>query len=249
MVVRRLVDLKKFALQTEDYSIPCKLFTAGDPEFVVIGVHGFAGDKESSVLAALADRLCRMKGALLCFDFPAHGESAAPDACLRVGNCRRDLLCVVDYVRRNFPDRGYGLFATSFGGYITLLCSEELKDFRIILRAPAVTMARSFMECIVSVTEKEFLEAGGATCGFERKMFVPYEFYRDLLDNSVAVPEEEILIIHGTEDDVIPYEAVKTLAEEHPQVRLISVEGADHRFKGPGECEMIVEKSVQWFFR
>ncbi len=50
------------------------------------------GDKESSVPAALGDELSRRNSALLCFDFPAHGDSEAEDGCLRVDNCKNDLL-------------------------------------------------------------------------------------------------------------------------------------------------------------
>lgn len=41
----------------------------------MIGVHGFAGDKESSMLEKLADSFCLHNSAVITFDFPAHGSS------------------------------------------------------------------------------------------------------------------------------------------------------------------------------
>lgn len=242
------MNIKEFSIKKERYSIPCKFFMPdAQVKKIIIGLHGFAGDKESSVLFALAERLVLNESALLCFDFPAHGESAASDSFLRVENCKQDLLDVAEYVRNEFPQKAYGIFATSFGGYITLLCSSKLKDFKKVLRAPAVTMAESFVEKIISVSKIEFINNKGALCGFEREMYVSVDFYEDLLKYKIQIPQEEILVIHGTEDDIVPFADVKNIADKHPNIKLIPVIGADHRFKKEGELEQILESAMEWY--
>lgn len=239
---------KKFSITLPERDIPCKVFLPeGDPELVVLGVHGFAGDKDSSVLKRLAQALCENRGALVCFDFPAHGESRAEDSQLRVETCMEDFLAAADYVRGTFPGKRYGVFATSFGGYITLQCAEKIPDFQLVLRAPAVTMAETFISTIIPCGKEEFLEQGGAWCGFERKMFVSRAYYQDLLDNPPRIPHVPLLILHGTADDVIPFEAVRAIAESNPNVKLVPFEGADHRFKRKGEIERIVEAAMGWY--
>ena len=52
----------------------------GEIKQVVIGVHGFAGDKESSVLIALAEMLEKMNIALVTYDLPFHGENISNEA-------------------------------------------------------------------------------------------------------------------------------------------------------------------------
>lgn len=241
------MNIKNFVLTTERYPIPCKsFFSEGKVKKIVIGVHGFAGDKDSSVLYTLAEHLVKNEGALICFDFPSHGKSEALDSSLRVENCMQDLLDVAEYARENYPQKEYGIFATSFGGYITLLCSAKLKDFKKVLRAPAVTMAKSFIEKIIPVSKDEFFEQKGALCGFDRKMFVSSLFYNDLLKYKVQFPEEEILIIHGTEDEIIPYEAIRKFASDNAKIKLVTVYGADHRFKKEGELEQIIENTMNW---
>ena len=242
------MNIKEFSIKKERYSIPCKfLMPDAQVKKIIIGVHGFAGDKESSVLFALAERLVLNESALLCFDFPAHGESEALDSSLRVENCVQDLLDVVAYVRNEFPQKEYGIFATSFGGYITLLCSAELKDFKKVLRAPAVTMAESFIEKIIPISKDEFIEQKGALCGFERKMFVSSMFYEDLLRYPIEKSEDELLIIHGTEDDIIPYSAIKEYSANCTKIKLVTIYGADHRFKKAGEIDQIIENTAKWF--
>lgn len=243
------MEIKEFDLITERYLIPCKSFMPNAAiKKVVIGVHGFAGDKDSSVLSALAEELVLNESGLICFDFPAHGKSEAEDNLLRVENCIQDLLNVADYVREKYPQKEYGLFATSFGGYITLLCSDKLPKFKIVLRAPAVTIANSFVEKIIPVSKLEFINNKGALCGFERKMYVSVDFYEDLLNYKIQIPQEEILVIHGTEDDIVPFTDVKNIADKHPNIKLIPIIGADHRFKKEGELEQIIENTMNWYF-
>lgn len=241
------MKMRSFLLDSAGGKIPCRAFLPeGEAELAVLGVHGFAGDKESSVLYKLAEALCLRRGALVCFDFPAHGESRAPDSHLRVHRCMEDFLTVADHIRQQFPGCRYGVFATSFGGYITLLCAERIPDFRMVLRAPAVTMAETFIRRIIPCPEEEFLAAGGAWCGFDRKMFVNADFYRDLLDNPPRIPDCPLLILHGDRDDVIPFGAVERIAKAHANVALVPFPGADHRFKGPGEVEKIVNTAMRW---
>ena len=230
------------------HPIPCKAFLPeGTPRWVVLGVHGFAGDKESSVLTALGEALAQRGDALVCFDLPAHGASPAPDSHLRLEECTQDLSTVADWVLAQWPDARPGLFATSFGALISLQCREALAKFRPVLRAPAITMASTFHEVILPCSLGDFEAAGGAWCGFERKMFVPYGFYTDLLSASIPTPHRDTLVIHGTADDLIPFSAVEEWAVQNPRLHLRPIPGADHRFKGEGELEAILTLALDWF--
>lgn len=88
---------------------------------IVLGVHGFAGDKECSMLFELAKGIDAFGGALVCIDFPAHGESSVDESKLTVENCINDLLWIAKWVNNNYPSAEKYIFATSFGGYISLL--------------------------------------------------------------------------------------------------------------------------------
>ncbi len=242
------MTLSHFDLPGQDHPIPCRHFLPLlSPRRVVLGVHGFAGDKDSSVLTAQGEALCDRGDALVCFDLPAHGASTAPDHHLRLSHCKDDLLTVAHYVRATWPQANYGLFATSFGALVTLLCQDELTDFDVVLRAPAITMAQTFPEVILPCGKEEYRLAGGAWCGFERKMFVPWAFYTDLLAAELPAPNRPTLVIHGTADDLIPFQAVQQWAHQHPQLQLHPIPGADHRFKGAGELEAIVTLTLDWF--
>lgn len=234
-----------------DYEIDCKLFlpAGGDVQGIAIGVHGFGGDKESSAISGLAEALCAQGKALICFDFPCHGASTVGEECFTVENCMRDLEYVAEHCRQEYPNVPKYIFATSFGGYITLLCADKLADFKICLRAPAVTMPQHILLDILGVTADEFKAAGVIRCGYERPMLLPYSFYEDLLCHDVfeRTYEREMLIIQGDADDVVPLEDIHLFCGAHRMMTLEIIEGADHRFKKPGELEKVIRIAAEYF--
>ncbi|MBP1587667.1 MAG: alpha/beta fold hydrolase [Clostridia bacterium] len=236
-----------FDIQTERYSISCKLYVSGQPvRGIILGVHGLAGDKESSALRALAS-CCADKGvSLLCFDFPAHGSSEAKEDDLTVANCISDLYEAADWCRKKYPDAQKYLFATSFGGYVALLCSHMLNDFSIVLRAPAVTMAEHVLTDLLHTSPEEYKKQGVISCGFERKIDLPYSFYQELQAHQVSgcAHGRPMLIIHGSNDDVVPLDDVVSFCDAHRDAVLKIIEGADHRFKKPGEIERVVKMAL-----
>ncbi len=244
------VSVKYFDIKHSDYIIKCKLFQPCDTvKGVVIGVHGFAGDKESSALEAVSNGLGD-NYALLCFDFPAHGTSPASDDALLVDNCKRDLLAVFKYVQEHFPKLPICIFATSFGGYITLLSMSEnsFAPEKVILRAPAIKMADVFKNKIVGEEFDLYRNNGTVECGFDRKMNVPFEFYEGLVSNDafsvgLNVPT---LIFCATEDELVDYSVLHSYAETKSNVKIVDVKGATHRFKGPGELECVAAETVKW---
>lgn len=239
------METRYFSIQTDEYTISFKsMMPDFEPiEGIIIGVHGFCGDKESSAIEAVAKEMVQHRFGLICFDFPAHGNSKAKDEQFTVENCKRDFLKALDYVRKHFPMAEITIFATSFGGYVTLLCSDYLNDARIILRAPAVTMPEHILVDIIDISLEEYKRLGYVECGFDRKIKLPYAFYEELKQNSLMSKHfnREMTIIHGDLDDVVPKEDILDFCRNNFGAKLITIHGADHRYKNPGELEKVVD--------
>ena len=237
-------------IATERYPISCKSYVS---EFqangIILGVHGFAGDKESSALKSLAKVSGERGTSLICFDFPAHGASEASDDMLSVKNCIDDLLLMAELCRKEHPNERKFLFATSFGGYIALLCGNKLKDFSIVLRAPAVTMAEHILTDLLNTTPEAFKKAGTIIYGFDRKICLPFSFYEELQKYRIAdcVCDNPMLIIHGDIDDVVPYHDIIDFCSCHKNAVLRTVHGADHRFKKAGEIKQVIESAISYW--
>ena len=235
---------------TGRYRLSVKTFLPkGTVNGVILGVHGFAGDKESSALARLAGAASDKGIALLCFDFPAHGNSEADERFLTVENCRLDLLYAAELCRIQFPGAKKYLFATSFGGYIALLCMTELSDFQPVLRAPAVTMPEHILTDLLRMSPEEFQRVGTTDIGFDRIIRLPFRFWEDLQRHRVTdLPcDTPMLIVHGDRDDIVPPEDIRRYCETHPNAFLYVVGGADHRFKGPGELKSVIDAALSFW--
>ena len=240
---------KSFDIRRE-YPIKCKVFFPSHESVskVVLGVHGFAGDKESSMLFELAKGIESFEGALVCFDFPAHGESCADESKLTVENCINDLLSVAKWIDDNYPSAEKYIFATSFGGYISLLSSDGLANYKMILRAPAVTMPKVLLESVLKLTPEDFESKGSVACGFERKIQLPYSFYRNLTQYDPFAKDyfNDTLVIHGDKDDIVPLKDVKNFVRNRENIELFVIKNADHRFKNEGEVEQIVSETIKF---
>ncbi len=234
---------------TQRYPIRCKFcLPQGEPDGVILGIHGFAGSKESSVLQALGEKVTGRGKALVCFDLPAHGDSPVEEDRFTVENCLQDLLFMADFCRREYPNANKYVFATSYGGFLTLLCSDRLADFRIVLRAPAVTMPRDLLKDVIGMTPEEYRAAGAVQCGFDRSLMLPYRFYEELqgYDAQSRSYEAEMLVIHGDSDRIVPHKDILRLCAGHPGMRLFVIPGADHRLS-PEEAALAVNAAVEFW--
>ena len=217
---------------------------------ILLCLHGFAGDKDSSVIAALMDSLDNKGMGVFTFDWPAHGESEDPDNYLTVENCLSDLDYVVKTIRQ-MTGKPLSCFATSFGGYLATLYRNEHPDvFRhMVLRSPALKMAEIFRRLISEEDLAKIMMGQEIIQGFERKMSLGKAFYESLCRHdaySVIPPNpEDILILQGDKDTVVDPEDTFSYAQKYG-IRTEVFKGTDHIYKRPGEKERIVEVSEKF---
>lgn len=215
---------------------------------IIVAMHGFAGDQESSCIRLLEEQAMKRGVGLVRFDWPAHGVSPAEDSQLRVEHCLSDLDTVVGWVRKQWPKARLFAFATSFGGYLALLYHHRNRGVfdQLLLRSPAIRMYDVMMDHILDDAAKdELMRKDTITVGFERKIELPEPFLHDLRQNDAfhiwdGERLEEVAIIHGTADDVVPVEDSVAFAQAH-RCALHLAPGTDHRYKKPGELEQVLQ--------
>ena len=225
------------------YGIKIKTFEPDDKiNGYILALHGFCGDMESSVIKQLAKRMTPHGFAVVAFNFPGHGTSEA-DEYFSLYNCRKDMFEVINYVYKEYGfEYPTSIFATSFGGFVTLQNMNDIPtETKIILRAPAVNMKRSFEKFTDNMDT--FRENGQQIMGFDRKLTVPYSFYTELENNYILEHDfhRPMLIIHGDRDDVVLPEDMKIFCKNNPSAMLEVIEGADHRFKGNDYLKQIID--------
>ena len=241
----------EYTLESTPYAISCLEWKVDKPSALLILCHGFAGDKASSVIAAVAKKLAARNIRCVTFDWPGHGKSPASSQELSISNCLRDLDTVLSHSR--IEGRPVYIFATSFGGYLAMLYQKSHPDAfeKIILRSPALRMPEIFEGFIREEQRERFRQGEALNFGFERELLLTNRFAKDLQEHPLYEGEipgsPSIHIIQGDRDDVVnPSDTIAYAQRNHCSLTL--VKGADHRYKNPGNLEQILSATEAFLF-
>ncbi|MBQ6267168.1 MAG: alpha/beta hydrolase [Clostridia bacterium] len=247
---------KYFDVRAQGRQVRCKVYYKEKPqaEKAVICCTGFAGHKDNRAANGFADKLLskRKDTVVVVFNWPAHGDDIRKKPTL--ADCSLYLDLVVDEVRRRFGAQELYGYATSFGGYLLLkYISEQSNPFRkIALRCPAVDMYDVLSRAIMSRDELDRIQKGkDVPVGFDRKIPVTPVFLESLKENDIrqrdfSAAAENLLILHGTADEVVPFESGQSFAAQNG-IRFIPVENADHRFQNPVHMSLANKLVMQFF--
>ena len=245
-----------FEINEGGHNIRCKLYCQ-DPKSIrrmVLFCHGFGGHKDNGAAEKFAERmLTKHKGtAMVTFNWPSHGDDVKKK--LSLADCDTYLTLVIDHLGQKYQPESLNCYATSFGGYLTLkYISEHGNPFRrIALRCPAVNMYDVLTGSIMASGDLEKLRKGkDVLVGFDRKILVGLPFLEELQANDIRQRDfldyaEDILILHGTADEIVPFDAAYAFAEDK-LIEFTPVEGADHRFRDPKKMEQAIKQILEFY--
>lgn len=219
---------------------------------MVLCLHGLAGDKNSSVISRLSQVMEEEEIGTFTFDWPAHGDSPEPSRYFTTDICLEYIRTAVSFLRDRYGSVPLYCFATSFGGYIAMLYHLDHPDTfdQIFLRSPALNIADTLTGFMDEEQIKDFMAGKELDFGFDRPLLLTRAYYDDIMAHTIfscpPLHPEKIFIIHGEADDVVPVEDSIIYAEKNG-IRLFVLKGADHRYKNPGDVEMVMEKAREWF--
>lgn len=247
---------KYYEINARGHNVRCKAYYKEKPaaDKAVVFCTGFAGHKDNRAAEGFAEKLLskRKDVLVLVFNWPAHGDDVKKK--LILDDCGVYLELVLEDAKTRFGVRDLYCCTTSFGGYLVLkYVSEHGNPFRkIAIRCPAVDMFDVLTRTIMKNDELDRLRKGrDVQVGFDRKILVTKELLDELKANDVRRHEyldcaDDILILHGTADEVVPFESGRDFAEQN-LIEFIPVEGADHRFQNPVHMSLANKYILQFF--
>ena len=247
---------KYFEINERGNNIRCKLYykDKGAPEKAIIFCTGFAGHKDNAAAEKFAEKvLSKYKNiVIIVFDWPAHGDDVKKK--LTLGDCDTYLQLVIEHVKNEIGAKQLYAYASSFGAYLVLKYLHEHGDpfVKTALRCPAVSMYDILTGRIMKNDEYDrILKGKDVLVGFDRKVVVTAALLDDLKQNDVREWDyldyaDNMLIIHGTADEVVPYSHSREFAENNV-IEFISVEGADHRFQNPQHMSLATKYVMEFF--
>ena len=194
------------------------------PRGTVLLVHGWTS--EASFMTAFIEPLRRSGLRVIAFDFPAHGLSEGRRT--NLADCARSMLAVCDY---------FGpidtVVAHSFGGFVSLLVAEGGPPME---HTPSIGRF-VLISCPNKLSEVARNFGRNLKLGFSAQRAYEHHLERvghrpvatfsssELMRNN----EAPILVIHGRDDDEVPFHNAEEIIAAHPSARLMGFEGLGHR--------------------
>jgi len=247
---------KLFDINEDGFSIRCKLYYNKDIHNlsdIVICTHGFGGFKNNKAIEKFAERICtKYKGyGVVCFDWPCHGDDARKK--LVLGECLTYLENVIRFCKQEYKAERIYNYSTSFGAYLTMVyIMKNTNPFqKIALRSPAFRMHESLTRGLSEEDKTKLSKGKEILMGRERLIRIEKEFLDEVKENDITKYEffdyaDDILVIHGTKDEMIPIEYSETFSEENV-IEMVTVLNADHRFSDPKTMDFAIQKIIEFF--
>jgi hypothetical protein len=212
---------------------------AGDRELVVIG-HGLTSDKDRPWSEGLSRRLQQAGIASLRLAFSGNGDSEGRFEDSNITKEVADLRAVLAAL----PEWRTAYVGHSLGGAVGVVCAAGDPRLRALVTLAAVTHCAEWVEhlfgrlafgsplldkprCPYGPALKADLLAIGSTAEYAPQVAVPW------------------LIVHGTQDEVVPIEHSLDLCAAAREAQLVRLEGVDHSFTGAG-LDAMLAAVVPW---
>ncbi len=217
----------------------------------VVFLGGFKSDMTGTKAVFLEDWARAQGRAFLRFDYSGHGQSSGDFEDGSIGDWAEDAQAVIT-AQTEGPQI---LVGSSMGGWIALLMALRMP--RRIAGLVGIAAAPDFTR---RTWDEKLTEAQRAVVTAEGRIEIPsdyadepYIFTRKLfqdgaqnlvLESPLALPFP-VRLLQGTADtDVPPAVALRLLDHASgPDIRLVLVKGADHRFSSP-ECLALIAASL-----
>lgn len=200
----------------------------------VILCHGMESCKEGDKSLALARKLAAAGCDVLRFDFSYVGESEGRFEDLTISGEVDDLAGAWSFLRERI-EGPIGIVGSSLGGTVALLFSAEEPGVAALATIAAVAVPGRRARALPEAERRRWREEGAYDLHGTR---VGSDFLEDIETLDVAGTIDRVacplLITHGTDDEVVPMEDARLIAEavgDTASVELFAE--SDHRFSNP----------------
>ena len=251
----RAMKEQAYTVSRNGCNVSCKLYYEDKKAIrgVVLFGHGFGGHKDNRAAERFAQRaLDKLKLCTVTFNWPCHGDDVRKK--LRLADCDGYLTAVIEDIQARYGHPRLLGYATSFGGFLFLKYMADHGDpfEKLALRCPAVDLYGIQTERIMTPAERERIERGKeAMVGFDRKVALDRTYLEeirsvDLFRLDFTPYMGQVLILHGTRDEIVPLDMVRRFADDQ-LMELVLIDNADHRFQDPRAMDDAI-KSIMEFF-
>jgi pimeloyl-ACP methyl ester carboxylesterase len=235
--------MEEFEIEADDgVSLKTEVrYGKNNPVGTVLLCHGITSDMDESgnIFGQFAEKASQKGFDVIRFSYRGHGESEGDDIGVTISGEMLDLKSVYNYAEENLH-QPITIIAASFGAVSTCLSLPYISDSlnAIALWNPVLDLEETFLDPHLPWGERNFtgeqidlLHENGylridESFKVNRVMFEefnwydPYEYYVN--------SELPSIIIHGDQDDLVPYQVSASAASEKLNCDLVTLQNTGH---------------------
>jgi putative redox protein len=206
-------------------------------------------NKESEKIVALAGSLSAKGLLALRFDFACANERSGRFEEITYSSEVEDLRAAFEFLLR-YPMQHIGIFGSSMGGTVALLFTAQEAQVACLVTLAAPVHPEKITQQLLSPHElRDWRKVGFLTYHGRR---INVTMLEDLEKIDVPKAATQIgcpsLVIHGDRDETVPVAEGHELFSLLPGTkRLVTIEGADHRFSDPDHSQTVRDRALEWF--
>ena len=232
-------NIKNASGENLDYT-----FHAGNKssQHIVVLGHGVTGNKDRPFLVELADNLSNAGIPTIRFSFSGNGNSDGEFTQSTISKEIGDLASVLDVLDNHI----ICYVGHSMGGAVGVLSASQDNRIKLLVSLAGMVETKAFAQReFGDVTPDKGFMWDEPTCPLSQAYMDDLTQIDTVVDcaSKISVPW---LLVHGTEDDVVPIEdSQKIYAQANEPKELFTIEDANHVFSDDSLSPM-VEKVVDW---
>lgn len=197
-------------------------------------IHGFTGKMEEDHLLAVQDAMVSCGVAVLRVEMYGHGKSDGEFKNHTLYKWIANALAVVKYAKKlNFVTDLY-LSGHSQGGLLTILvggmCNDDFKA--IIPLSPALCIPVDARKGSMLGAEFDPIHIPETIGSGDWELSADYVRVAQTIhpEDEIARYEGPVLIIHGTDDETVPFSYAEQAQKLYKNAKLVAIKGDDHCF-------------------
>jgi len=213
---------------------------------LIIG-HGVTGDMDHPHLLKLAEEVSKQGMSVLRFSFSGNGHSGGQFEQCRISKEIQDLQCILSAVIASGWRPIYA--GHNMGGAVGALTAAVDPRIELLISLAGMVETEKFCR-----NEFGMIIPGKGNMWNNAQCPLSQEFVNEMLQIKSVLPRASgiqipWLLIHGTNDDVVPISDSQSLILNFEKTReLVEIDGADHVFSGTA-INVVTDSVVDWLGR
>ena len=232
-----------------------------DKKILILWLHGITVNKDE-YLGFFKDgaEYMSQKGIdSLRIDFRGHGDSSGTSLDFSIVGQMIDIDSAIQYILQSYQPTTIKLHIVgcSFGAPPAIYAAANYSQYvrSLILISPVLSYRRTFLEPEVEWGKSIFNKKSMSNLSRTKQLYIEDTFpvsIRLIEEMKILRPDltlrdlqQNIVIIHGDADSMVPYRVSKDISDQIPTIKFISMAGMDHGFMDVSDELGTGEKSLQ----